>query len=257
MIEGKYIELSDETHLWAHVVPVKGYAHMRNVVVVPLTSMDIEAMLARSTDKELPVPVVFSGRTRQPLAICGVPGGRNVFIDAQGNWTRGRPPHWFDVHPFIACGTEDRPRIAFDPMAPHVVADPHAPGAKPLFTRWGGPTRLNLSLRKRTRAYRKALEEAAQAGSNLYYDTMLDRVSMRLPGSGLGYSDVCIAQQRVMAHFREHGARDCSKGSLMDKLLECHMRSLAGLERDWAAPAHADALPEREPHVERMLTDTW
>ena len=119
-------------------------------------------------------PIVFSPQdaTAFPIAVTAIVEGRNLFIDANGQWLAGSyVPAWLRRYPFWLQPDADgqNAQLSFDPSANLLVPLQNAADARPLFDYQGQPNqalqevvqlcKLSMADAQQTAAFMQALQQ--------------------------------------------------------------------------------------------------
>ncbi len=112
------------------LVPQSDVSFARPTNAIPATAGEI-------LDLGLHFPLVFTAGPGTPalLAVVGLGDGRNLFVDAQGEWDPAKPiPAYVRRYPFILSEEPDqRFTLCVDRTAPHLAAKADKPDGQPLF----------------------------------------------------------------------------------------------------------------------------
>lgn len=109
------ITLDRELHAKLKLRPLGNMAFAAGSPMVPLLCAEF-AQAARE------YPIAFLRNADQgwvPVALTGVPGGGNVYIDAEGQWNAQYVPAYARRYPFVFAETgPDQLTVCFDPSCP-------------------------------------------------------------------------------------------------------------------------------------------
>jgi SapC len=145
------VPLDRQAHARLRVRPPDTYSFAANAAVVPL-------MTAEFVPAAREYPVVFmsdAGKDIFPVALTGLPQGKNVFVDAQGVWNARYVPAYARRYPFVFAETgPDKFTVCIDPDS--VFFDESV--GTPLFEGEGEPTATLKEMVKRLTEYQRMME---------------------------------------------------------------------------------------------------
>lgn len=99
------VVLSRNEHRQAKVQPEpSSYAFAAGINSVPLVVSEFA-----EAAKEYPIVFVQAKEVVTPVALLGLRGGENIFVDSHGNWNAGYIPAFIRRYPFVLSEDEPRP----------------------------------------------------------------------------------------------------------------------------------------------------
>ena len=157
----------------------KHFGFAKGAHLLPLTFAEVGLAL-----KHTPLVFVAEGETVALVALTGLPGQGNRFIDAQGEWMPGvYIPAYVRGYPFIALRPSDKaePVLAFDPTA----ADFKTRGGQTLLGADGQPSEQLKGIAAFQAEYRQLAERTAVMTQALKTADVLEAGSLNLqPNNG-------------------------------------------------------------------------
>ncbi len=154
------------------------FAFAAQVNLLPLTFAEVGPAL-----RSYPVVFVAEGETLALVALVGLPGDRNRFIDALGEWRPGAYiPAYVRGYPFISLRPSEsmEPVLAFDPTAP----DFKTPGGHPLLDTQGNPGEQLKGIMAFQGEYRALAERTVAMGRALKDAGVLEEGSLQIRPEG-------------------------------------------------------------------------
>jgi hypothetical protein len=165
-----------QRHAKAGLRETADYGFARETNSVPLGADEVFYMQAYC-------PVVFTASDPAlPVAVLGIGGSTNSFVEADGRWRTGVPvPAYIRRYPFITAVDPAAKRIhlAIDESAPNFVLE----GGRPLFEN-GAPSELANAALRFCAAFQQQLDLARTIGEAVTAAGLLAerRVDLRLAG---------------------------------------------------------------------------
>jgi hypothetical protein len=134
VLYSKPVAIDRTAHAKKHFAPPKNMGFARGATHVPLGMAEI-AFAARH------YPIVFPANAPAgPLAILGLEAGKNLFVDAQGNWAEDHyVPAYIRRFPFVFTTAPDGQFVLCVEETANVLADQ---GDAPLFDAEGKPGKI-------------------------------------------------------------------------------------------------------------------
>lgn len=231
----------------------KHFGFAKDAHLLPLTFAEVGLAL-----KHYPLVFVAENDSLALVALTGLPGQGNRFIDAKGEWTPGTYiPAYVRGYPFIALQPSEKadPVLAFDPSA----ADFKSRNGKALLAADGQPTDQLKGIAAFQAEYRM-LAERTQAMTRALKDAgVLEEGGLQLQAPGDGEAQtiggfLVVSEQKLRA----------LKGDALQKLMEAdalglayaQLFSMGNLGNLFAASGEAPALtppltPTEQPKVKR------
>ena len=121
-----------------------------------LVALSIEEI--RQAVLSLPVAFFMQQAHWQAVALLGIPGQQNLFVDAAGRWLDGYQPAALRAYPFSLTRHSEEQLVLCLDEASGLLVDP--PAGEPLFTAQGEPSdRLRESM-----GSRPSIERASVSG---------------------------------------------------------------------------------------------
>src|SRR5690606_7252310 len=206
-------------HAKLSVVKQPNYAFAASANSVPLVSGEMAAACRH-------FPIVFTeGQQPAPVAVLGLRGQENVFIDADGQWqANSYIPAYIRRYPFIFLENADQFTLCVDTLAANVVES----SENPLFDTEGKPSELTRNALEFCREYQsqyaytvefsRALAEAELLVDNRADITLPDGQRLTLSGFKV------IDEAKFNALPEQEFLRWRAKGWLT--LVYCHLISV-------------------------------
>ncbi|MEI7613719.1 MAG: SapC family protein, partial [Betaproteobacteria bacterium] len=155
----------------------QGFAFAGQATLLPLTIAEVSVAL-----QHYPIVFVVEGQTVALVAMTGLAGGRNQFVDASGEWRPGAYiPAYVRGYPFIAIRPSEtaEPILAFDPNA----SDFKASGGQPLLSADGQPGEQLKGIMAFQSEYRHLAERTTLITQALKEAGVLEEGSLQLQAS--------------------------------------------------------------------------
>ena len=231
----------------------KHFGFAKGAHLLPLTVAEVGPAL-----KHYPLVFVAEGETSTLalVALTGLPGQGNRFIDAQGEWTPGvYIPAYVRGYPFIALRPSEKadPVLAFDPSA----ADFKTRGGQTLLGADGQPTEQLKGIAAFQAEYRQLAERTAVMTQALKAADVLEDGSLSLQPQAGGAAQqidgfLVVSEQKLKAL-----SADALK-KLMDAdalgLAYAQLFSMGNLGNLLAAPSTLPAEKAAKPNVKAKRT---
>jgi hypothetical protein len=154
---GNWIGLSRSQHTGQYWRPREGFQFAAALQVVPILVIELNKLLPHYVLGFMKV-----GETFEPIALLGLGGERNVYVNTDGKWLGGYTPAALRAYPFtLASSTSDEKILCID--SAHLTQSKEA---KPLFNSTGeiaDEVQEMLSFLKNTDANMKVTQAATRA----------------------------------------------------------------------------------------------
>ena len=223
----------------------KHFGFAKGAHLLPLTVAEVGLAL-----KHYPLVFVAEGETFALVALTGLPGQSNRFIDAQGEWTPGvYIPAYVRGYPFIALRPSDKaePVLAFDPSA----ADFKTRGGQALLGADGQPSEQLKGIAAFHAEYRQLAERTAVITQAIKAADVLEEGSLNLQPNNGGEAQqiggfLVISEQKLKA----------LSADALKKLMEADAQlfSMGNLGNLLAAPSTLPAEKAAKPNVKAKRT---
>ena len=229
----------------------KHFGFAKGAHLLPLTVAEVGLAL-----KHTPLVFVAEGETVALVALTGLPGQGNRFIDAQGEWAPGvYIPAYVRGYPFIALRPSDKadPVLAFDPTA----ADFKTRGGQTLLSADGQPSEQLKGIAAFQAEYRQLAERTAVMTQAFKAADVLEEGSLNLQPQAGGEAQkiggfMVISEQKLKAL-----SADALK-KLMDAdalgLAYAQLFSMGNLGNVLAAPSTLPEEKAAKPNVKAKRT---
>ena len=176
----------------------KHFGFAKGAHLLPLTVAEVGLAL-----QHYPLVFVAEGETFALVALTGLPGQGNRFIDAQGEWTPGvYIPAYVRGYPFIALRPSEKaePVLAFDPSA----ADFKTRGGQALLGADGQPSEQLKGIAAFHAEYRQLAERTAVITQAIKAADVLEEGSLNLQPNNGGEAQkiggfMVISEQKLKA----------------------------------------------------------
>jgi hypothetical protein len=242
---------TEQHHRLALPAERKHFGFAKGAHLLPLTVAEVGLAL-----KHYPLVFVAEGETFALVALTGLPGQGNRFIDAQGEWTPGvYIPAYVRGYPFIALRPSDKadPVLAFDPSA----ADFKIRGGQTLLGADGQPTEQLKGIAAFQAEYRQLAERTAVMTQALNVAGVLEEGTLSLKPQAGGEAQqiggfLVVSEQKLKAL-----SADALK-KLMDAdalgLAYAQLFSMGNLGNVLAAPSTLPEEKAAKPNVKAKRT---
>ena len=229
----------------------KHFGFAKGAHLLPLTVAEVGLAL-----KHYPLVFVAEGETFALVALTGLPGQGNRFIDAQGEWTPGvYIPAYVRGYPFIALRPSDKadPVLAFDPSA----ADFKIRGGQTLLGADGQPTEQLKGIAAFQAEYRQLAERTAVITQAIKAADVLEEGSLNLQPNNGGEAQqiggfMVISEQKLKALSADALKKLMEADAL--GLAYAQLFSMGNLGNLLAAPSTLPAEKAAKPNVKAKRT---
>jgi hypothetical protein len=127
-----WIPISPSQHAGKHFLPRQGYSFAAGQQVIPILLAELSKLLPH-----YPLAFIHHGSIYQPVAITGLGGGRNLYVNHDGKWLATYVPAFLRSHPFRLLTTENKQQVMCI-QEDHLVDDSQG---QPLFDSEGNLTK--------------------------------------------------------------------------------------------------------------------
>jgi hypothetical protein len=212
---------TDEHATWG-ITPRTSCPFAANTHAIPLT-VDEFAMAQRY------YPIIFSmGADPVPLALVGLNEGKNLFVDAEGNWQQGAyVPAFVRRYPFMLVPNDQQPgqlTLCFDPTSGIVTED----GVNKLYDD-NKPSETTQGILKFCEQFEQAIantkmfvEEIVKLDLLMDGEVKIEQPNLPQPAVYKGFRMISVEKFR---NIRGDKARQLVQSGVMD-LIYAHMFSL-------------------------------
>ena len=229
----------------------KHFGFARGTHLLPLTFAEVGLAL-----KHYPLVFVAEGETFALVALTGLPGQGNRFIDAQDEWMPGvYIPAYVRGYPFIALRPSDKadPVLAFDPTA----ADFKTRGGQTLLGADGQPTEQLKGIAAFQAEYRQLAERTAVMTQALKAADVLEEGSLNLQPNNGGEAQkiggfLVVSEQKLKALSADALKKLMEADAL--GLAYAQLFSMGNLGNVLAAPSTLPAEKAAKPNVKAKRT---
>jgi hypothetical protein len=127
-----WIAISPSQHANKHYLPRQGYSFAADQQAIPILLAELSKLLPHYA-----LAFIHQGSTYQPVAITGLGGGRNLYVNHDGKWLATYAPAFLRSHPFRLLTAENKQQVLCI-QEDHLVDDSQG---QPLFDSDGNLTK--------------------------------------------------------------------------------------------------------------------